>query len=346
MSIIDELIFDRTDEDLEVAKNYIKNNQPLPSDNLRYSWDCRALNRTEEAMEYVNEIFKELGYFRNMEFKTDWFADEITPKQSKRYISNLKTLRSYLTMPSDTPVVPNTINGMTIERANEIEKIIHDIDVVLEALQNNFVYSGVCGSGQNRIWQQRFRRKPYTRLEYITCTGTQHIDMGIAGNDKTKIVLKIKPTYTETSSRQLLGTLWDVSKAITFNLSKTNGTYRWGNAQTSTNRNPLDIFADTEYVIEISENGYYVNGVKKWSPTPSTFTTKGNMYLFSAMQTSGKVGSVRFRGKFYYCQVYDNETLVRDFIPVLNNAGVPCLLDKVQNRFYYSQGTGGFIADD
>ena len=140
MSIIDELIFDRTDEDLEVAKNYIRNNEPLPSDNLRYSWDCRALNRTEEAMEYVNEIFKELGYFRNMEFKTDWFADEITPKQVERYISNLRTLRNFLVMSSSTPTVPNTINGMTIERANEIEKIIYDIDILLEKLLKSFRY--------------------------------------------------------------------------------------------------------------------------------------------------------------------------------------------------------------
>lgn len=138
--IIDELIYDRTSEDLQVAKDCIKNNIPFPNDNLRYSWDYRALNRTEEAMEYVNDIFKELGYFRNMEFKTDWSNEEITPEQSKRYIENLKALRSFIIMESKTPVAPNTINGMSIERANDIEKIIYDIDELLKKLLANFRY--------------------------------------------------------------------------------------------------------------------------------------------------------------------------------------------------------------
>ena len=337
MSIIDELIFDRTDEDLEVAKNYIKNNQPLPSDNLRYSWDCRALNRTEEAMEYVNEIFKELGYFRNMEFKTDWFADEITPKQSERYISNLKVLRSYLTMPSDTPATPNTINGMTIERANEIEKIIHDIDVVLEALQNNFVYSGVCGSGQNRIWQQRFRRKPYSRVEYIESTGAQYIDMGISGNDKTKIEIKFVTAY-QVGYPQIVGNMVTSSSAITFNLSRGAATSRWGSKTFDTGGR---ITANEICQIEMSNGGYYINGNSIWTPNANAFTTNGNMYLFKA-----NGGSATFTGKIYYCKVYENNILVRDFVPCLNNNGIPCLLDKVQNRFYYNQGTGDFIASN
>ena len=67
MSIIDDLIYDRTSEDLEDAKYYINNNLPFPNDNLRFSWDYRTLNRTEEAMEYVNKILTELGYFKKME---------------------------------------------------------------------------------------------------------------------------------------------------------------------------------------------------------------------------------------------------------------------------------------
>lgn len=140
MSIIDQLIYDRTDNDLETARNYIRNNQPLPNDNLRYSWDYRALNRTEEAMEYVDQIFKELGYFKNMTFKKDWFDDEITPEQRDRYVDNLKTLRNFLVMTSSTPPAPDTINGMSISRANQIEKIIYDIDDLLEKLLKSFRY--------------------------------------------------------------------------------------------------------------------------------------------------------------------------------------------------------------
>ena len=48
--------------------------------------------------------------------------------------------------------------------------------------------------------------------------------------------------------------------------------------------------------------------------------------------------------KFYYLKLYDNDILVRDMIPVLDKDGVPCMYDKVENKFYYNAGTGDFIA--
>ena len=39
-----------------------------------------------------------------------------------------------------------------------------------------------------------------------------------------------------------------------------------------------------------------------------------------------------------------NNILVRDFIPVLDKDGVPCMYDKVTVQFFYNQGTGQFIA--
>jgi hypothetical protein len=155
--IIDELIYDRTYEDLEIARQYVRDNVPFPNDNLRFSWDYRALNRTEQAMEYVDSIFKELGYYKNMKFKTDWLNDEITREEAQRYLDNLTSLRNFILMPSDSPDVPTTMNGMTIERANDIEKLIFDINVVIEALQKNLIRSNVGACGQNRLWQYRFR---------------------------------------------------------------------------------------------------------------------------------------------------------------------------------------------
>lgn len=155
--IIDELIYDRTYKDLEIARQYVRDNVPFPNDNLRFSWDYRALNRTEQAMEYVDSIFKELGYYKNMKFKTDWLNDEITRAEAQRYIDNLTNLRNFILMPSDSPDVPTTMNGMTIERANDIEKLIFDLNFVIESLQKYLIRSGVANCGQSRLWQYRFR---------------------------------------------------------------------------------------------------------------------------------------------------------------------------------------------
>ena len=63
-----------------------------------------------------------------------------------------------------------------------------------------------------------------------------------------------------------------------------------------------------------------------------------NMYLFGSGKTS--VGVMRL----YYLQIYDNDILVRDFIPVLDEDGIPSLYDSVENKFYYNVGTGEFVA--
>ena len=161
--IIDKLIYDRTQEDVEYAQNLKNNNEPYPNNNLRFSWDFRALNRTEEAMQYVNQIFQELGYFTNMKFKTDWSIEEITPKERDRYINNLTILRNYIALNSEVPLAPTTINGMSYERANDIEKILFEIDKALKILQKDLIRSGVANCGQNRTWQYRFRDYTYKK---------------------------------------------------------------------------------------------------------------------------------------------------------------------------------------
>lgn len=43
------------------------------------------------------------------------------------------------------------------------------------------------------------------------------------------------------------------------------------------------------------------------------------------------------------CQMYDNTTLLRDFIPVLDWNDVPCMYDKVSDALFYNAGTGKFL---
>ena len=45
-----------------------------------------------------------------------------------------------------------------------------------------------------------------------------------------------------------------------------------------------------------------------------------------------------------YYKIYDNGTLVRNFIPIKTEKGAVGLLDQVNNVAYYNQGTGTFIA--
>ena len=46
----------------------------------------------------------------------------------------------------------------------------------------------------------------------------------------------------------------------------------------------------------------------------------------------------------YYCKITKGTTVIRDLIPVLNKQNIPGLYDKVNRKFYKSQGDTNFVA--
>lgn len=49
-------------------------------------------------------------------------------------------------------------------------------------------------------------------------------------------------------------------------------------------------------------------------------------------------------GYIYYCKITQSDQLVRDYTPVLDPTGIPCMYDKVSETLFYNNGTGSFIA--
>ena len=66
------------------------------------------------------------------------------------------------------------------------------------------------------------------------------------------------------------------------------------------------------------------------------------MYIFGIHRTSSNkfIGNMRL----YYFKLYNDGVLIRNFIPVLDKNGTPCMYDKVTGQFFYNAGTGNFIA--
>ena len=58
----------------------------------------------------------------------------------------------------------------SVQEANKIEKILKDIDWIIKGMEKSFVYTGVAGCGQNRIWQQRFRRYGKSLRQWLELT--------------------------------------------------------------------------------------------------------------------------------------------------------------------------------
>lgn len=141
MSVIDELIYDRTENDIynDTEKAYI---------------DYNDLNRIERAVKFISDLLNEYGYTNNTNNKIDWeMRDFRTKKQANRIKNNYINIKSAF----DKFVVPD-FEWSSIDEANDIERILWDINYKIGNIYNYSIHSGVANLGQNRIWQQRFRK--------------------------------------------------------------------------------------------------------------------------------------------------------------------------------------------
>lgn len=177
----------------------------------------------------------------------------------------------------------------------------------------------------------------YKRLQYIQSTGTQYIKTGFVPNQDTRIVYDC---YRETASAadHFFGVRTGNTTTNAFNFYIYNSGWRSGyNSATTSVNGP----STGRYLIDKDKNVTYINGETLGTATYASFTSGGEAYLF-AMQNVGK-GIAYGSHRLYSCQIYDNGTLVRDFIPCQTSDGTVGLWDNINSVFYTNAGTGAFI---
>ena len=114
-----------------------------------YGW--RDMNRVAEAMEYVAKRLQVYGH--SIEVTPQRFTREDLPFQAvfDHYLDQLRKLRGALTLFITTPAVPG-VNAsrpyMTVQEANDIEKILLDIDQMLNNIADAWFYSGEIYAGE------------------------------------------------------------------------------------------------------------------------------------------------------------------------------------------------------
>lgn len=179
--------------------------------------------------------------------------------------------------------------------------------------------------------------KEYTELEYIESSETQYIDTGFKPNQDTKV--EIDYNYIDDGITRHNWSVFGVNTLFVI---------------TSVNITPMLIrYNDNSFVTDITttirhkvlfdKNKVYNDGILIHTFTPVTFSTNYNALIFARRSTSGNVEE-RSKSRVYFCKIYDNNTLVRNFIPCYRNSDNEVgLYDTVNNVFYTNQGTGTFI---
>ena len=96
-----------------------------------------------------------------------------------------------------------------------------------------------------------------------------------------------------------------------------------------------------KYDITFSKDGLFVNNQLLEGPYTSVFSGKLNIYLFG-MNTNGTVDNRLYIGKIYSTKLYENDILVRNYIPAVDENGVGFMFDRVSHTIFNNAGTGVF----
>ena len=184
----------------------------------------------------------------------------------------------------------------------------------------------------------------YTQVDYIESTGTQYIDTGITPANgfgfEIDCMVLTQVSVSATSTKLLGSSKFNNGSwgGVFIGTYPTNagGQLSWFN-----NSNLYDpgLTGYTRQTIKSRNNVYTKpNGATVNTPYSTDDYINGSLYLFT-VHSDGTFGNAGAR--IYSCKLYNNDTLVRDFIPCYRNSDNEVgLYDLVGGTFYTNGGTG------
>lgn len=142
-----KLITDRVSADVKTVKNLSKIKYSDMTDEQKQQWDqvlkgsydYRDLNRVGNALIYLKDLLIANGYMTEFNPKNTWVeSDKPTPLQLADYLAQVQYVRNLFSSITDFPELPNTINNLTTEQANNIERVLELVDFFLQ--QSNLAH--------------------------------------------------------------------------------------------------------------------------------------------------------------------------------------------------------------
>ena len=212
------------------------------------------------------------------------------------------------------------------------------------------------------LYQLKLAKKPviqepkYITLEYIGLTGTQFIDTGYYPNNNTRFVAKIylEERQSDFTTAIFGGRTSANSSRFTDSFSLwIDGIFDVGfiyqHGTLTASKLYVPVYGDVN--IDANKNRVTLNNQASVATIEQTFTSTETLriasnYTTDRNYTDGSGNDTRrFEGKIYSASIYDNEILVRDFIPAkrISDSKIG-LYDRTNDTFYENAGTGNFEA--
>lgn len=138
------LIFDRTAEDVRTARE--QRGKVLTP--FKGCYNATDMNRVEAAVKALAAELNSAGYAVTVNPVTYAESDIIRRSDFAAYLANVQTLRDAIAVRASTPELPAADAKLDYVGANNIERILADLDELLGWMTYSRKYCGTFAAGQ------------------------------------------------------------------------------------------------------------------------------------------------------------------------------------------------------
>jgi hypothetical protein len=180
------------------------------------------------------------------------------------------------------------------------------------------------------------KRLPYdAEVEFLESTGTQYIETGVIPDWNTKLSVTTAATAT---TEQFMGAIDANTDRFHFSFYSA-GLFRGCIGRQQIGMGSADQLIHT-FTLDAPNNTVSEDGTS-YSVSRAGTVPSVSIWLFG--RNSDNPSYVRrIKVRIYSCQIYQNGTLVRDYIPVRKGT-VGYLYDRVSGKLFGNAGTGDFV---
>lgn len=149
------MIFDRTQNDVDTAivlrNTKVKKFETLTESDIatleKGTLTINTLNRIENKQEELKNLFNDMGYWNTPTTNKTWSENDIFYIDDfQRIVDNTNVLRQAFFVYKDTPNTPPI--SYYWEDINALEKILHDIDVMINDVKSHYRECGTFECGE------------------------------------------------------------------------------------------------------------------------------------------------------------------------------------------------------
>ena len=128
---------------------FLANRGDGDTDTWKGAYNYTDLNRVGQWVAYLTERLASAGIHISTVGKSDWTeADYNNAAALDYYLKDISLVRGAIAVMSSTPPVPTDLQGLTWWEANDIEKILEDVDYLITNMMQAWYYSGDLYSGE------------------------------------------------------------------------------------------------------------------------------------------------------------------------------------------------------